>query len=110
MGLFNWFSGEKKQTPEVKYPPTRLLYFDKEDPIDPDWGKAAFVDVETTGLDPTTEEIVELSIMLFAYDKGNGKIFGVLEEYTGRREPSEPIPKEAYKIHGITDKKLKENN
>ena len=102
MGLFNWFSSEKKQTPKVKYPPikcpkcgsfnpdstikcacdyifplipadqtdqrtsekqqtekqiikeyppTRLLYFDKEDPIDPDWGKAAFVDVETTGLD-----------------------------------------------------------
>lgn len=158
MGLFNWFSGEKKRTPRVKYPPikcpqcgslnpdstikcacgyifpmipadkteqqasekqqpkkqiikeyppTRLLYFDREDPIDPDWGKAAFVDVETTGLDPTTEEIVELSIMLFAYDKGNGKIFGVLEEYTGRREPSKPIPKEAYKIHGITDKEVK---
>ena len=45
--------------------------------------------------------------MLFAYDKGNGKIFGVLEEYTGRREPSKPIPKEAYKIHGITDKEVK---
>ena len=56
----------------------------------------AFIDVETTGLSPYSDRIVELSIL---------KIHpGGKEEYHSRRiNPGIPIPPEATAVHGITD-------
>lgn len=68
----------------------------------PLWGVAGFVDVETTGLSPHTEEIVELALVLFAFDRASGEIVGIVDEYTGLREPIKPIPAAATAIHGIT--------
>ena len=57
----------------------------------------AFIDVETTGLRPYTDMIVELSILKI---HPNGT-----EEYKSHRiNPGIPIPTEATAIHGITDK------
>ena len=56
----------------------------------------AFIDVETTGPNPYSDRIVELSILKISPD-GN-------EEYKSHRiNPGIPIPEEATAIHGITD-------
>ena len=56
----------------------------------------AFIDVETTGLQPNLDRIVELSI-LKVYPDGN-------YEYKNYRiNPGIPIPAEAVAIHGITN-------
>jgi DNA polymerase-3 subunit epsilon len=56
----------------------------------------AFIDVETTGTDPRSDRVVELSILRIQPD---GR-----EEYKSHRvNPGVPIPAEAVAIHGITD-------
>ncbi len=69
---------------------------------DPAWGRAAFIDVETTGLNPAREEIIELAITLFAFNRESGKILGIIEEYNGLREPSCPISRGAFMVHRIS--------
>lgn len=75
--------------------------------IDPSWGIAGFIDVETTGLNSEKDEIIEFSIVLFAFDQKTGEIKGIVDEYTGLREPERRIPKAASEIHGITRKDVK---
>ncbi len=70
--------------------------------IDPAWGRAAFIDVETTGLNPAYEEIIELAISLFAFNRESGKILGIIDEYIGLREPSCPISRGAFLVHRIS--------
>ena len=56
----------------------------------------AFIDVETTGLNPYSDRIVELSILKIHPDGTN--------EYHSRTiNPGIPIPPDATAIHGITD-------
>ena len=64
---------------------------------------AAFVDVETTGLSPARDEVIELAAVLFRFHRGSGEVLGVLDEFSGLREPSRPIPAAAIAVHGITD-------
>lgn len=75
--------------------------------IDPSWGIAGFIDVETTGLNPEKDEIIEFSIVLFAFDQETGEITGIVDEYTGLCDPGRSIPKAASEIHGITRKDVK---
>ncbi|MFC1909678.1 exonuclease domain-containing protein [Chloroflexota bacterium] len=55
-----------------------------------------FIDVETTGLRPNFDRIVELSILKVAPD-------GNIEYKNHRVNPGIPIPTEATSIHGISD-------
>ena len=56
----------------------------------------AFIDVETTGTNPNSDRVVELSILRIQPD---GK-----EEYKSHRvNPGMPIPAEATAVHGITN-------
>lgn len=71
--------------------------------IDPSFGLAGFIDVETTGLSPYTDEIVEFAMVLFAFDRTESTIVGVVDEYVGLREPGRNIPPQATRVHGITD-------
>lgn len=61
-----------------------------------------FIDVETTGLSPTKDAIVQVSALRFF---GKKAIDG-LNSYVN---PCCPIPAEATRIHGITDEKVKDS-
>jgi len=56
----------------------------------------AFFDLETTGLDPRSDRIVELALIRFDPDGGS-------QERVRRFHPGVPIPAESTRIHGITE-------
>ena len=61
-----------------------------------------FVDVETTGLDPEKEEVIELAMLPFRYSLG-GSVIDVLDPLDRLRQPSTPIPPAVTALTGITD-------
>lgn len=73
-------------------------------------GVAGFIDVETTGLSPITEEIIEFAICLFTFNRETGEIIQVVDKYVGLREPGKPIPMSASRVHGLYFKDVKGKN
>lgn len=65
-------------------------------------GTGAVLDVETTGFSSRHDEIIELAMTLFRYDRVAGRVLDVVGEYSGLREPSCPVPRCASTVHGIT--------
>lgn len=68
----------------------------------PHFKRAIFLDVETTGLDPNQDEIIELAMVPFWYDAAD-RIMGIGSPLTGLRQPIKPIPAEVERLTGITD-------
>jgi DNA polymerase III subunit epsilon len=62
---------------------------------------AVIVDTETTGLDHTRDEVIELGMVAFLYDE-DGRIGEVIGTFNGLREPSVPIGPEITRLTGIT--------
>ncbi|MCP1239665.1 3'-5' exonuclease [Acetobacter lovaniensis] len=60
-----------------------------------------FLDLETTGLDPIRDEIIEFGMVPFVYTL-DGRILGTLPVFSRLREPSQPIPPEITALTGIT--------
>jgi len=60
------------------------------------------LDIETTGLDHTTSEIIELGMVKFEF-ASDGRIFRVLDAFTSFRQPSNPISQEITTLTGITN-------
>ncbi|MBP0616474.1 3'-5' exonuclease [Jiella mangrovi] len=67
----------------------------------PDESIGVILDTETTGLDHSTDEIIELGMVMFTYD-ANG-IRDVVDVFSQLREPRTPIRAEITRITGITD-------
>src|SRR5476649_1920149 len=64
--------------------------------------QALFVDVETTGLDHQSDEIIELAMVPFTYGP-DGQVYEVWEPFQRLHQPSKPISAEITKLTGITD-------
>lgn len=60
------------------------------------------IDLETTGLDHTKDEPIELGMVKFAYS-ASGEITGVMDVFQAFRQPTVAIPAEVTAITGITD-------
>ena len=67
-------------------------------------GVAGVIDLETTGFSPITEEILELSLVLFSFNYQTGEVIEIVDEYSGLREPEVPIGRGASRVHGIYKK------
>lgn len=87
-----------------RYRVLRKLEFPAIAPSPPKTGDkiAAFVDVETTGLDATKDEIIELGIVKFSYSP-EGEVTGFIDTFDQLRQPSFPIPEIVTSITGITN-------
>lgn len=66
---------------------------------------AIILDTETTGLDPRTDEIVELGMLAVTY--GAEGIQDVVGEFEASREPSVPLPPAVSQLTGIGAEALK---
>lgn len=82
--------------------------------LDPTWISTAvrrsrpygiFLDVETTGLDPGRDTVIELAMLPFDYTM-DGRILSVGEPFAGLRDPGVPIPPEVVALTGLTDERL----
>ncbi|MBP2427453.1 3'-5' exonuclease [Bradyrhizobium elkanii] len=63
---------------------------------------AILLDVETTGLDTTKDEIIELGMVKFSY-LADGRIGRVIDTLSSFNQPSIAIPAEITALTGITD-------
>ncbi|MBR0936132.1 3'-5' exonuclease [Bradyrhizobium jicamae] len=63
---------------------------------------AVLLDVETTGLDPARDEIIELGMVKFTY-LADGRIGRVTDTFSCFNQPSIAIPPEITALTGITD-------
>ncbi|MER8904310.1 3'-5' exonuclease [Mesorhizobium sp. M0772] len=79
--------------------PSRLVI---EPPDGSEMRQGLFLDVETTGLDPVNDEIIELAMVPFTYGL-DGRIFQIREAFQKFRQPSTPIPPAITALTGITD-------
>lgn len=61
-----------------------------------------FVDVETTGLDPDADRVIELAMLAFTYAL-DGSVCAAGESFTAFLDPGRPIPDEIVRLTGIDD-------
>lgn len=64
---------------------------------------ALVVDVETTGLDPARDRIIEFCGVAFEYERDTGRILRVEPPVTYLEDPGRAIPAEVQRLTGITD-------
>jgi DNA polymerase-3 subunit epsilon len=62
---------------------------------------AVVVDTETTGLDSSKDEVIELGMVAFTYSE-SGRVGDVIDMFSALREPSVPISPEITRLTGIT--------
>jgi len=77
--------------------------FDVVAPTGGDTRKVAVVDVETTGLNPERDKIIEFAAIVFEVDPATSAIVSTVDAYEEFEDPGFPIPAEVTAINGITD-------
>jgi len=65
-----------------------------------------YLDTETTGMDADDDEVIELALVPFEFDKV-GNIYRILPAYNAFQDPGLPIPEIITQITGITDEMVK---
>lgn len=66
-------------------------------------GVAACIDIETTGLAPRTDAVVEVAVALFTYDRSSAEILGIHEIYSSLEQPRVPISSAASAVSSISN-------
>lgn len=61
-----------------------------------------FLDIEATGLSFTEDKIIELGMVKFEYTE-DGRIFRILDEFSGYQDPKVPLTEFITKLTGITN-------
>lgn len=67
------------------------------------------LDVETTGLDPDLDEVIELAMLKFNFDR-EGHIGSLLGTFQALNEPQKPIPAPITELTGITNEMVAGQN
>lgn len=60
------------------------------------------VDVETTGTDPLTDEVIDIAVVTVEVD-ARGEITGIVNKGEALRDPGIPIPEAITRLTGLTD-------
>lgn len=71
------------------------------------WRICAGIDVETTGLDYATDDVIEIGVRLYYFEPTNGKICAYGEAYSALQDIGRPLDPEIVRLTGITDADLK---
>lgn len=66
----------------------------------------AVIDVETTGLDPSRDKIIEVGLMIFKFNKLNGNIVAIGDNYSGLEDPEIPLSDTVSNLTGLTNEVL----
>lgn len=69
---------------------------------------AVVLDTETTGLSKSSDEIIEIAVKSFEFNKATGEILSIKDSYSALQEPSKPLNRETQIITGLTDYDLRE--
>jgi DNA polymerase-3 subunit epsilon len=71
-------------------------------PVDTRTRVGILLDLETTGLDPLRNEIIEMAMLPFTYGL-DGTVYAVGHAFSQLRQPTIPIPPAVTKLTGLTD-------
>jgi DNA polymerase III subunit epsilon len=71
-------------------------------PVDEQIKIGVLLDVETTGLDAKTVEVIELGMVKFAYHP-DGRVAHFIDDFGSLNEPANSIPVEITTLTGITN-------
>ena len=69
-------------------------------------GEVVFLDLETTGLNISKDEVIEVGMVRATYSKATFEILEISKAYDGFREPSAPLSETIVNLTGLTDEKL----
>ncbi|NNF67079.1 MAG: 3'-5' exonuclease [Gammaproteobacteria bacterium] len=69
--------------------------------------RGLFVDVETTGLDPAQDAIIQLALTPFSFSV-SGEVCSVDDGYEEYDDPGRPIPENITRLTGITDENVRD--
>lgn len=75
-------------------------------PVDAQAATLLVLDTETTGLDASREQVIELALLRVTVDRRSGRPFGPVQVYDGLEDPGRTLPPEIVQITGITDAML----
>ena len=68
---------------------------------------ASVIDVETTGLEQERDEIIEVGVRQFQFNRETGEILSIGNFYSAFQDPGFPLSEEIQNLTGITDELVK---